>query len=279
MVRFLIVLVVAIAMPLSMEIPAGTHAAVATKKHCKTVKKHGKKTKVCTTVKKASKKPTSTPVKQPAPAPTGTPQPTAVPVPTAAPVPTSVTPGKTIAATDFALSPSDFPKGSEVEANQVESNQDADANDILLHFGSDSRAAQGRVTGYFMETLQQNLDAGGTAHPTLIYYLVSIFGTSDQAAAAWKVQRQGWSDTDTTGGSCGTDQPLGDLGYSCTDSRESSRGTLRELFFKRGRVLVEVWVYGPQDAAANYTTAYFLPAARAAHDIGAKLDAKAQASQ
>lgn len=74
--------------------PAGASAfshphAVAAKKHCKVVKKHGHKKKVCTTVKKPSPAPTATPTDTPTPTATPTNTPTATPTNTPTATPTN----------------------------------------------------------------------------------------------------------------------------------------------------------------------------------------------
>lgn len=109
--RFLIVLtiisflVAGVYGPGSTSISAsGNPDAVAAKKHCKTVKKHGHKKRVCTTTRKPAPAPTSTPTDMPTSTPTSTPMPTATststPAPTATltntPIPTATLPPFTI---------------------------------------------------------------------------------------------------------------------------------------------------------------------------------------
>jgi hypothetical protein len=100
--RFWIVLATSAFVAAGISGPAGASAfshphAVVAKKHCKVVKKHGHKKKVCTTVKRPPPAPTSTPTNTPTPTATPTSTPTATPTntptptatPTSSPTPTS----------------------------------------------------------------------------------------------------------------------------------------------------------------------------------------------
>ncbi|MGI8826582.1 MAG: hypothetical protein ACR2JC_13210 [Chloroflexota bacterium] len=238
------------------------------------------------------------PTRTPAPVNTATHVPVATPVPTATTIPTATpvpaTPAATPIATSspvgppaapqtinpskFALSLSDFPAGSVIRDDRVESNQQARNDALLPHFGGLTWDQEGRLSGYLMSTLQGNPDASGLPHPTLIYYLVSIFGGDGQAANAWNNQRQGWLQRDGSGGVCGN-ASLGDSRYVCVDAALTDSGYLAELYFRRGRVLVEVWVYATTTDFNQNFDAYVASAVQSAHDIALTLDAVARQEQ
>jgi hypothetical protein len=232
------------------------HGQPVEKKHCHKVKRHGKKVRVCTNVKPTA---TNTPI------PTATSTPT--PLPTDTPTPTATATKSTFALDPaaFALSASDFSADTTVTLSQVESNAAADADKALLHFGPLSRDQQGRLTGYVMETGQANRDAAGTAHVTLIDYLVSIFSTPQQAQAAVSQQAQGWAAVDSNSSCRGNP---GDPGSNCVGATGSAQIVAVETYEARGRVLIEVWgVIAVDDVNADdYLTTL---SARVVHVLGA----------
>lgn len=245
------------------------HGAVTAKKTCKTVTKkvHGKKkkVKVCSPVKAA---------------PTATATPTAAPTNTPAPTPTntSVSTTPAIDPARFALTAADVPSNVSITKSQIEPNAAADADPAILHFGSTPWEQQGRLTGYFWGASASILDTSGVAHTTIISYHVSIFGTSQQAAAAWQSQRTGWVSQDSTGGACGGSGAVGEAGFTCADGSVSSSGALVENYFKRGRLLIQVWGYATSDDFNNFFSSVVVPSVGIARQVAVTLDARAGAT-
>lgn len=103
---------------------------------------------------------------------------------------------------------------------------------------------------------------------------MSIFGTADQAAAAWRAQRSGWLSIDTHG-VCGGSGALGDAGYACADSGPPANGNLLEYFFKRGRILIQVYDFNSYDDLLNNLDSVVIPTIRVGRHIAELLDATA----
>jgi hypothetical protein len=226
-------------------------AHAAAKKVCKTVTKkvHGKKkkAKVCHTVKAA---PSATPTGTPTPTPTSTPAPTSTPTktptntPTATPTSTAtsttVTQGQTpIDPSAFRLPSGDFQSGSFFDFDQEQTNDSPEDKEVIVHLPKASWDQEGRITGYFMQAEAYNPDEFGATHPTVLSFLVSIFGTADQARAALAAQQAGWEQVDP-GGRCSSGA-VGDPGSLCIYTQVAQGLVLTERFFVRGRVLAEVW--------------------------------------
>lgn len=182
--------------------------------------------------------------------------------PTPSPVPTvTATPTPAIDPSHFVLSPWSFPAPAAVETSRVESNSQAASEVDAVHFGA-SFVDEGRLTGYFMVAATPNLDAHGTSHPVLTYYLVSTFATPDAAKSAFTQQKSGWNDSVTLppAGVTATQVALsgaqpGDLnsGGLYRASFKSSTGDVidqSEIFEQRGIYLIEVYgEYFDVDAA------------------------------
>jgi len=253
--------------------PSRAIGAHESKKVCKTVTKkvHGKKkkVKVCHTVKVA-----------PTPTATSTPRPTDTPVPTATPTATSTPKPPIVALIDpasFAIPISEFGPGAQMQVSQVEPTSDADdpsRKTIILHFDSRSWAAEGRVTGYYEQVLVPNADSAGVTHNALVIYHVSIFGTAAQATTAWQAQRSGWLTIDAGGGSCGGSGALGDVGYACADSGPPTNGNLLEYFFKRGRILIQVYDFNTYNDFENNFDSVVIPTVHVGRHIAELLDAR-----
>ena len=182
----------------------------------------------------------------------------------------------------FALTAWDFPAPAHIIKGQVETNDVAAHEDVVMHFGAKSFADEGRVSGYFMESSAANLDTSGSEHPVLTYYLVSTFPSADQAAAAFAQQRDGWEEeatsptadvqakvVDLAGQKFGDQQPRGL--YVAPISTSDGQVDVSELLFQRGAYLVEVWnALLDKDVAA-----YGADAQSSLFAIGKKLDAVA----
>lgn len=167
---------------------------------------------------------------------------------------------------NFALTPWDFPGPANVVQSRVETNDLVANEQAVPHFGSQSFSQEGRVSGYFMEANIPNLEKDGTVHAVVTYYLVSSFATTDQAAAAFMQQRDGWG-ADITLPPTGMTaqlvalpdmQQLGDQMASGLYVAESttSEGNVdeSELLFQRGIYLVEVF-QAYRDSDASYAAA------------------------
>jgi hypothetical protein len=246
------------------------HGAGAAKKTCKLVTKkvHGKsnRVRVCHTVR-APAKPTATETASLTPTSTPTNTPTATPQ-----TPVVIDPAL------FAISASEFGAGALVQSSQIESNTQASNEPLIVHFDSLSWEQEGRLTGYLMDVALPHPDASGS-HTTLVAYHVSIFDTAQQAAAAWQAQRIGWSAVDVTGGSCTGSGLLGDAGFSCVDSRLTTSGDLSESYFKRGRVLMQIWNFASYTDALNNLGSVVTPSLTVARHIAEILDERGSGLQ
>jgi hypothetical protein len=143
----------------------------------------------------------------------------------------------------FALAASAFPPGSRLVAAHVEPNARV-GRDRVLHFGS-SFAEEGRLTGYFMDAVEGNRDLPRVD----LSYLVSIFGTTEQAAAAFAQQQSFWEaltrqrSGDPSGGPASSGNSFGPASTEALYRFEAFDGwTLYEHLFYRGTVFVEVFL-------------------------------------
>jgi hypothetical protein len=130
--------------------------------------------------------------------------------------------------------------GFNVVSQGVEDNAAAANDPLFLRFSSKTVAdldAQGRVTGYGAHVVCAIPDCSGLDY---IYY-ASIYGTSAQAAAAFRKQQSDWAATGaqespiTSSG----DPGLADSYIGLTTNQQVLR---TEEFFSRGRVLGEVFL-------------------------------------
>ncbi|PZS10763.1 MAG: hypothetical protein DLM70_00265, partial [Chloroflexi bacterium] len=140
----------------------------------------------------------------------------------------------------FAAPLSVFPSGSQVRVDRVESNSAAEGTPIP-HLDTRTLAQRGRETGYYMDTVQ--LHRGRDA---ATQYLVSVFRTTSQARSVFQAQQGGYrrlsggmpdhyrrvSASIRTGNAQATYLSLTPLG--------NRTFAIRETFFYRGRVLVQV---------------------------------------
>jgi hypothetical protein len=211
-----------------------------------------------TTVPSATPSPVSTATPTTAPTATSTPGSTPSPTATAPPV-------RLLSPTTFALSRWYFPPPAATITSQVETNDLAAANRLILHFGVQSFAAQGRVTGYFADYGVRNLDAHGISHPAFTHYLVSSFPSVVQAMAAFTQQRSGW-DTAINDPTSSINGQLNPVSLRVRDQMsqgiyqaqvKTTAGTdiLYELLFQRGPYFVEVWQEMSQKDVAKYAAA------------------------
>jgi hypothetical protein len=248
--------------------PAIVHGAAVHKQVCKTVMKkvHGKKkkVKVCATVKAAPKvTATSTPL------PTATSAPTATATAVIAVQP-AIDPNL------FRLTTTDVPPTVTVMQSSVESDAQAASEPKLVHFGTLTWDQEGRLTGYYWFATVQPPAGFDSSHTTSVAYHVSIFSTGTQATAAWQQQRTGWIANDATGGSCGSPD-LG-AGTSCADTAVTANGALSELYFTRGRILLQVWAYESYNDFINNTNAIVVPNLAIARTIALVMDARASSA-
>ena len=170
----------------------------------------------------------------------------------------------------FALSPSVFPAGSTLVRSGVETNPRLRLDDPT-HFGLPP-AATGRINGYYMDAH----DAGPTGQSAgYTSYLVSIFGSIRQAAAAYTYRWDTWFDANyyTSPGPSGI--AVGDTNASALFIALAPQANhLTELFFRRKSVLVEVFqtASAPSDdpgrRQALYRIATLLDALAVAHPRG-----------
>lgn len=138
----------------------------------------------------------------------------------------------------YACAPQDFPPHSRIVAAHVEPNTRI-RRDSILHFGH-SFAREGRLTGYFMDAIQ-----GKRGLPRVdTSYLVSIFATESEAAAAFGQQRFYW-DAVTSHGASPVPLQTGAYGPHGAQALYTYRAPtgqrITELLFHRGPVLVEVF--------------------------------------
>jgi hypothetical protein len=87
----------------------------------------------------------------------------------------------------FSLPASAFPPGTRIVRSSVASNVEAETT-AISHLSSRSFAQEGRLTGFYVNTMQSN-----KTHPIFTQYLVSIFHSSQQAAAAFAAQRSAYA--------------------------------------------------------------------------------------
>ena len=127
------------------------------------------------------------------PTATVTPTPPATATPGSTPTPTATAPPvQLLSPAAFALSAWYFPPPASMLAAQVETNDMAAAEPLILHLSKQSFAAEGRVSGYFADSGVRNMDSKGVDHPVFTRYLVSMFPSVAQAATAFTQQRDGW---------------------------------------------------------------------------------------
>jgi hypothetical protein len=172
----------------------------------------------------------------------------------------------------FGLPASVFPTGSQIRTSHVESNA-AVQTALVPHLGSQSLASIGRVTGYYMDTVQPN---GG--HAIYTEYLVSIFSTPAQASAAFNQQHAGYVKlTHAMPGHYTS--PISHRGIGALEGFGTSLLTVggkpfytREQYFARGRVFAQVvqsyFVRDSRPYGRNARAAFFA--------IAQKLDAMAR---
>jgi hypothetical protein len=138
----------------------------------------------------------------------------------------------------FCLPTSAFPAPSTVIRSHAEPNRRI-ARDNVLHYGR-SFAHEGRTTGYFLEAVEGKPSAPRSDTS----YLVSVFPTDDQAAAAFDEQNYYWNAQAPHGGS--TQVPLqiayGDGDHEALYTVGLPTGViLTELLFVQGPMFVEVF--------------------------------------
>jgi len=153
--------------------------------------------------------------------------------------------------TVFKLDVTAFPPNSSITVSQVETNDLASGKDILVsHLDPKSFADEGRLTGYYEQATQLNPDSSGQNHPVFTVYLVSIYGTSAEATAAFNAQKAGYdlvvahpTSSIQTSAIPLTPGKYGDGGQEAeyVNVSSSASGILdeSELFFARGPVLVQ----------------------------------------
>jgi hypothetical protein len=170
-----------------------------------------------------------------------------------------VGPGPTFAAVRlnpalFALPASAFPAGSQVMRSSIESNRRL-FHDDRIHFGIPP-SATGRRSGYYMDAVEG--DPASSSHP-YTSYLVSIFHSAREARIAYDIRWQSWFVADYYT----TPQPapvvVGGHGYEALfRSFDPNYLPLTELFFVRGRVLVEVFqATGDRPATADELKSFY----------------------
>ena len=151
----------------------------------------------------------------------------------------------------FALASTEFPQPAQVLKSRVENNDEATVDEPTSS-GPRSLAQEGRLTGYFMEVAQPNADNAGRVHTVFTMYLVSMFGSTDQARQAYAQQQNAWeaelATPNTRTGPLRYDisaKRLGDVGaaamYSVTLPGPGGATNLVELLFARGPMFMQVW--------------------------------------
>lgn len=166
----------------------------------------------------------------------------------------------------FALSTSDFPKGSATFQRGVEGNRRLVRDGVL--FFSRHPGRLGRLTGYYMQA-----DVGdGKAEPYVsTAYLVSIFATVQQAENAFDLRYSSWFAAFYFTNPPAVPVPLGERGQSAWFRMNPEPRQLRsELFFRYGSVLIEVF----QNADAGLPTT---EQAAAVLRLATRLNARARA--
>src|SRR5579859_5817947 len=88
----------------------------------------------------------------------------------------------------FAISQSYLPQPAEIVTSRVEPN-DLVATDDVVRSQAAALVSLGRITGYFKRGAQPNDDASGHPHPVVTSYLVSVFGTAQEANSAFLQHR------------------------------------------------------------------------------------------
>ena len=153
-----------------------------------------------------------------------------------------------ITPTLFALSSSAFPVGSQVVRSSIETNRQLFQDD-RIHFGIPA-SATGRRSGYYMDAVEG--DPTSTSHP-YTSYLVSIFHSAREARIAYDIRWQSWFVADYYTSPQQAPVTVGSYGYEALfRSLDPSYPPLTELFFVRGRVLVEVFqATGDRPATAD----------------------------
>jgi hypothetical protein len=137
----------------------------------------------------------------------------------------------------FALAPTDFPPGSQVVRDGVESNRQL-LSDQALHFGLPPTAL-GRRTGYYMDAVEGDPEIA--VHP-YTSYLVSIFRSVRQAQTAFDLRWDTWFAADYDTSPSAAPITLGDDGAEALfHTLDPSQPPVTELFFRRGAILVEVF--------------------------------------
>jgi hypothetical protein len=149
-----------------------------------------------------------------------------------------------------------------------------------LHLGTQSFAAEGRVSGYYADSGVRNLDIHGATHALFTRYLVSMFPSVAQAATAFAQQRDGWDTVinDPTSPINGQLTPeslqVGDQMskgvYQAQVKTSAGTEVLSELLFQRGPYFIEVWQDVLQKDVAKYASGdrpYMLTVAKALDTI------------
>jgi hypothetical protein len=170
-----------------------------------------------------------------------------------------VSPRPTLAATSlhpalFALPASAFPAGSQIVRSSIESNRQLFRDD-RIHFGIPA-ADTGRRSGYYMDAVEG--DVSSPAHPYTAY-LVSIFHSTKEARIAYDIRWQSWFVADYYTTPQAAPITVGSHGYEALfRSFDPSALPLTELFFVRGRVLVEVFqATGDRPATADELQSFY----------------------
>lgn len=154
----------------------------------------------------------------------------------------------------FALPASAFPAGSQVVRSSIETNRRLFLDD-RLHFGIPP-SATGRRSGYYMDAVEG--DPASPSHP-YTSYLVSIFHSAHEARIAYDIRWQSWFVADFYTTPQAAPITVGSHGYEALfRSFDPSSLPLTELFFVRGRVLVEVFqATGDRPATADELQSFY----------------------
>lgn len=162
----------------------------------------------------------------------------------------------------YALATSDFPPGSQVTSSHVASNADVD----LRYLQIGPAPPPGRITGYYMQVHEN--DAAG--HLRLVTsYLVSIYGTAEEAATAFANQTAFWQGQVQATANLLPPNTYGDPGQQHWFTLPDSSGnTHSELFFQRGPIFIQVNLDTFGSPAGGADTQLLL-------SVASKLDARA----
>jgi hypothetical protein len=137
----------------------------------------------------------------------------------------------------FALSPASFPLGSRVIRAGVETNQQL-LGDEATHFELPPEA-MGCLTGYYMDAVEG--DPATEPHP-YTSYLVSLFGSVEQAQTAFDLRWNTWFSATYFTTPPPAPIPLGDRGAEALfHTFDPTQPPLSELLFRHGAILVEVF--------------------------------------